>query len=482
MSRHDDAIASWADAQTAWWHARRIRPRAAARVFAAVQARRPDIFLFDFADGEVTLRAKPPPPAAVPEPGLVWRAEQYLAFLQQVSRQAKLRHTGTLAMTMEDHVREVFPCPVFGFQKRAGSTQILLPDIDALRLNFYGDEPDDTLGYDDKTCAAVFVGATTGEIHDVDSIAALTSQRLRSGVFFRNSPDVHFRLPAIAQCTSPQAEQAIRELGFGTGASTWHAQLAYRFLISMDGNGATCSRVARALRSNSVLLKYDSPHLLYYFQGLTAGQHYLPIYRDHDVLAVIRAECAAPGMCQTVAQHGRSFFHNYLTRTPTLAYAAHVLERYFACFDPDLAEPPPDIAVPPEDDDTSGLIGTVHVAERGDLTGPATTGLGAPGSSLPIEGFCLAARPGLPIAYRAIGPGGPQPWQTGGALAGTKGQSRPLTGFAVRLLDPAARTHACTYWASFIDGSTAGPVSMGEDCASLQDVPLETIHIRITPR
>ena len=58
----------------------------------------------------------------------------------------------------------------------------------------------------------------------------------------------------------------------------------------------------------------------------------------------------------------------------------------------------------------------------------------------------------------------------------------PLLGFRLRLRDAAARAFDCTYTATFVDGSTAGPVKAGEACQSEGLAALESVLITLAPR
>jgi hypothetical protein len=86
--------------------------------------------------------------------------------------------------------------------------------------------------------------------------------------------------------------------------------------------------VAIALKSNSVLLKYDSPHHLYYFRGLLPWRHYIPISVHSDIENIIRIEQECPNTFASIAEEGRSFAETHLTRPRVLQYAAEVLTGY----------------------------------------------------------------------------------------------------------------------------------------------------------
>ena len=67
----------------------------------------------------------------------------------------------------------------------------------------------------------------------------------------------------------------------------WSEQYRHMFLLSMDGNGATCSRVISSLKSNSVLIKYQSDSILYYFSALEPGTHFISVNDDRDIEGIL---------------------------------------------------------------------------------------------------------------------------------------------------------------------------------------------------
>jgi hypothetical protein len=55
----------------------------------------------------------------------------------------------------------------------------------------------------------------------------------------------------------------------------------------------------------------------------------------------------------------------------------------------------------------------------------------------------------------------------------------PLLGLKVRLKGAAAKTHECSYSATFVDGSSIGPVAAGETCEAESLAALEAFQISI---
>ena len=260
------------------------------------------------------------------------RAQFYQAALTRVARRIGVMREIMIAIDVNDAPMQADGVPIFSFQKPRGSRNILLPDVDFFPaaassrpswLNF------DRQRWSGKQHRAVFAGSTTGGPITTDTLRDAPLPRLRSAAAFRDRPEVDFQLPGLVGCTSAEAEAALRAMGHGRAPVSWATQLKYRFIISMDGNGATCSRLPIVLRSHSVLLKYDSPHEVYYVRGLTQWVHYVPIADDADVLAVIEDACHDPARYRAIAKAGREFSRRYLTQWMVDYYLERLVGLYF---------------------------------------------------------------------------------------------------------------------------------------------------------
>jgi hypothetical protein len=128
----------------------------------------------------------------------------------------------------------------------------------------------------------------------------------------------------------------------------------------------------------------------------------------------------------------------------------------------------------------------IHVQRTGDQASRFNEWAGIRGSRQWIEGFSLAPHDDLraeDIEYQAVlGRGWLSPWIEGGKFCGSRGMALPLLGLKVRLKGAAAKSHECSYSASFVDGSFVGPVPGGETCEAESLAALEAFQIMIRPR
>src|SRR5690242_7567790 len=124
-----------------------------------------------------------------------------------------------------------------------------------------------------------------------------------------------------------------------------------------------------------------------------------------------------------------------------------------------------------------------HVQRTGDVPAKIGEWIGQRGSRLWIEGFSLTPRNGVKpadIEYQAVlGRGWMSPWIEGGKFCGSRGMALPLLGLKLRLKGNVSKTHECSYSATFIDGSSTGPVAAGETCEAESLAALESFQLVI---
>ncbi len=287
--------------------------------------------LYQFNNGEVSLRPKPADlrtHTAYSERGI-----SYLQFFRAVAETLPKNFRATLCMTLNDEVADGFGAPIFCFQKKRGHQNPLLPDIEFLTNDFYRDPSFiDTIPYEKKNARAVFSGSTSGGYITAAVARTLALPRLRAAGYFQGNERVDFRLPNIVHAT-PEAQALLEKMPFCRKPRLdWKEQLQRKFVLSIDGHGATCSRVVIALLSNSVLLKYNSDNILFYFDGIQQWVHYVPITDDDDVESIIDMEARDPALFKQVAAAGRRFVRTYLSRSAVLEYTKMLLMLYGQSF------------------------------------------------------------------------------------------------------------------------------------------------------
>lgn len=336
-----DVLRSWCLRELAFWLGAKLSGSAVADGFAEANRTLKSVFLVDISGRTAHVRDKPTfyHRTELDDPdsphSAIDRINRYKRHIEEALAQYGLDLETVIAIDIGDKPHARVDTPIFGFQKERSSPAILLPDIDFLRENFYRNPAFlDQTPYEQKSTSAIFVGSTSGGgLITMQAVRNLSVPRIRSAVYFKGNQDVEFRLPAIVQCDSVETEDLIRSLGICGDRVAYVAQFHHKFIISIDGNGATCSRIAVALRSNSVLLKYESPNVLYYFDRLIPWVHYIPIFQDRDVQNAIALERESPGIFASIAQASTEFCTRFLSSSMINRYTATLLTMYAASLD-----------------------------------------------------------------------------------------------------------------------------------------------------
>ena len=480
----DDILRGWALREMTPWLMHPVDRAALEAAYDDLNTTRQWAALYRFEGADVQLLAKPDTAAF----GTVTadRAQYYLAFLRAVAAYLPDGPAFTLCLGMNDTLPGKLGFPVFGFQREAGSANPQLPDIDFLVNDFYQDRSNaDPLGFAEKTPTAVFAGSTTGgNLLTLQAVQSLSPPRLRAAQYFVGHPSVDFRLPKIVQTATPEVRMLLEAQPYCRKPHLpWAELLRHRFIISMDGNGATCSRVVLALMSNSVLLKYDSPHVLYYFAGLQPWVHYVPVGEDRDVDMILDMADRDPALFERIAANGRAFVRQFLGREQAMRYTAMLLELFAANLTkaiPRVAQPAPRQPRSPHTmRNPCGTYILAHVQDSGDMRSAPDGWVGEPGSLFWIEGFAIHFGQGLPpgITYAALLADGVLcPPVMSGEYCGTRSANAPVYGFRIDLLDTGSGVEI-TYEAHFVDGSWAGPVQPGVICRAKSGAALEAMRV-----
>jgi hypothetical protein len=258
---------------------------------------------------------------------VAYRLAIYRAMLQEVINQYNIDADVTLALDVDDRGTELTDAPVFTFQKHESSRNVLMPDIDFFRLHWYTWLHDER-SYDQKEIKAVFAGSSTGGVVSERVIANQALPRLRSAAHFVGNPLVNFKITKAVQCETDAAAALLKQQPYFGPWMSWHEQLRHRFLFSLDGNGAACARLAIGFKSNSAVIKFHSPFMLYYFPAMAPGREYIEVENEQQAEDVIKAEISSPGRFRSVSEAGRAFAERYFNVASMLDYMALLLAGY----------------------------------------------------------------------------------------------------------------------------------------------------------
>jgi hypothetical protein len=464
-------LQSWADRELEPWRQRKLRRMATERALHALADRNTGIRLYRFAERDVTLQ--PPKPGQARDDGFEYRARIYLRLFRAAAALLPPTLTTTIAMGLGDRVLPPFDDPVFGFQRQSDEPTPLLPDIDMIMYDYYQDDSyRDPVSDEDKAPHAVFAGSTTGAIFDLKTAQNFALPRLRAARFFEHVPEVDFLLPGIAQC-SDEARAFLETQSFcQCDRLSWHEQFRSRFLLSMDGNGATCSRVAVALMSRSTLIKYDSDYILYYFPALVPHHHYVPVSDDLQVLSIVTAATRNPARYAAMSSAANAFAAAYLTRARVLEYTARLINSYAGM-----------LWEGNEATDTAParhIACTVRTLDGTILQADDSGWAGTPGGQ-PLAGFNLVTTPNagsFRLLYQARQDNGRfTPTAREGKWCAAEDDGAALTEISLELSSGIAMPVVIE--AQFADGSQASSSQPGKACRGPGGSPIVALRVRL---
>ena len=217
--------------------------------------------------------------------------------------------------------------PVLVYCRRGEArSQITIPDFEALRghesLERAIDRASRENPWEAKLPIAFWRGAPTGGRYDRPEWRQIPRARLVALSLAR--PDL---IDARFTSRSHGADQN-PELDAGAFAERVPPErsLGCRFLVDVDGNASSWSRVVWTLRSNSLLLKQSSSYVQWFYPWLEAGKHYLELAPDlSDLEAKIEWAREHDVESRAIAEAGSRFARERLGRTATVAYLALVL-------------------------------------------------------------------------------------------------------------------------------------------------------------
>ena len=238
-----------------------------------------------------------------------------------------------------DRIVKTFPnVPIFCFQRfDENKHAILLPEIQMLYSDFYSLEREykDRYVWEKKNGRIpYFRGSITGpgeglhnqrirvcSGHAVHEDLVIRKLHNRSHVdcalFAPNTSDVHM-LDALRKNGTVILEET----------SSWDDAVKHKYLLLLDGHGASCLRVFRVLISNSVALKMETTPLvkkssLFYFYALEAWKHFVPV-NETNMLEVVQVLERNPEIAKRITQDSTEFAQKHITREMCIRYT-HLL-------------------------------------------------------------------------------------------------------------------------------------------------------------
>lgn len=214
----------------------------------------------------------------------------FFARLQSIKRilqslcHRKLLKDAQFLITMHDSVSFESAGPIFTFAKSSKlQTAVAFPDFEAcMSYHLLKKEVEavcNSLSYEEKKESAFWRGSSSGGVSTVDnwksfprSILCLTSKK--------HPHLIDAKFTNLIQIQDPLVYQEIRKHRLIGSNASKKKHLEYKYLIDVDGNSCTYSRMYWILLSNSVCLKQITQEEQWYYSGLDPYKHYIPLKHD----------------------------------------------------------------------------------------------------------------------------------------------------------------------------------------------------------
>jgi len=235
-----------------------------------------------------------------------------------------------LLLYFGDHIdRDPEHAPVLCFcRRRQRVGQVLIPDFEILRghegLDRRVDRAARRLPWAERAPRAFWRGVTTGGRFDEPGWEAIPRARLVAAS--RAEPElVDARFTRLVQ--GAHANPALVAGGWRADEVAPARSVRFRYLVDVDGNSSSWSRLRWLLRSGSLVLKQSSDFLQWYYAWLEPRRHYVPLAPDlGDLAEAVRWARRDDGAARCIAHEGARFAHERLGRAEAFLYLLAVLE------------------------------------------------------------------------------------------------------------------------------------------------------------
>lgn len=365
------------------------------------------------------------------------------------------------AIEFEDMAKDT-DTPILCYHKRKNYKGIILiPDFEIPENNYYCCQMyKDNTSFQKKLDNAIFVGSTTGTnanedretCNTIDNINNDPSVRISAAKYFYKSKKVIFKLPSVVQCDSKETEEYLRNFSFvNCERIDWDQQFKSKFIISVDGNGPTLTRVAVALLSNSVLLKYNSNWITWYHRALRPHINYIPIGWHEEIDDTLENLRENNFFYEMVSRKASADFSLIFNRANVDRHFASILNEFYAIF---FGKNEIYWENRLKLDRVAHLDIDVHFSNVGDVSFWPSQEVFDPSGNV-IEGLTIYPASSLfdwrDLSYQVMFEDGTESEMVlGGHFAGTKNKAAKIVGF--RMIAKSGRDFQLLYTGIFADG------------------------------
>ena len=104
-------------------------------------------------------------------------------------------------------------------------------------------------------------------------------------------------------------------------------QYKYKFLLSADGNTASYDRLCWIMKSNSLLFKYESDDILWYYPLILENTHFASVTTD-TLRSKYEFYKNNPNISQLMTTNSNQFVKTFITPVNTMLYTTYLFENF----------------------------------------------------------------------------------------------------------------------------------------------------------
>ncbi len=260
-----------------------------------------------------------------------------LKALKLLAREVKLPDVRFIISIQDGYVGEVhntsLVAPLFCFaKKKTEQTGVLFPDFENI-VGFYPwrqttiDASQKHL-WESKLNKAIWRGGLCGEDEYVENGCYESFPRMKAVRLSIERPDlIDARFTQSGAGLYKNFEE--NESLYLSSKIPISEQIKYKYQILVDGVTCAYSRTFWQLLSNCLVLKQESENCQWYYPGLKANVHYIPLKEDiSDLAEKIQWAKSHDAECKRIAAAGTRFANEWLGREECLFYVYHLLIKY----------------------------------------------------------------------------------------------------------------------------------------------------------
>lgn len=237
-------------------------------------------------------------------------------------------------LSLEDGLTEQTAAPVMAFGKnKCVDSLVAFPDFEILHgykhiikeveagINNYP--------FEEKISKAFWRGSTTGGCYTLSNWREHPRSKLV--LFSQEHPDI---LDAkftnvVSDSDKKNLQKELLNYQLLSKNISIHDHLAFKYLIDIDGNNCTYSRLFWILISNSLCFKPISNNEQWYYSALEPYVHYIPLKADlSDLLEKVLWAENHQEEVKTIIKHANEFARANLMQEDVFNYVYHLLKAY----------------------------------------------------------------------------------------------------------------------------------------------------------